>query len=116
MHELKKLEQFAASTNNSEASAVIQDTTEILNNMFRHVEYFKPEEFAESISKAVISIALDPRVQIALFLIIVVITMVSLLANQIQRHGFSVKSLIASLLMLVFIISVVNNHFLIIQV
>lgn len=115
MHQINKLKQFANSLNNTEASMSIQEATDILNNMYSHVEYFKPDEFAESISKIIISIAVDPRVQIALFLIIIVMTMFTILINQIRKHKFSIRSLIITLLVLFFIVSVVNNHFLIMQ-
>lgn len=114
-YEIDKLTQFSSSSNDSSASGVIQEATDILKNMFNHIEHFKPEEFAESFSKTVISIALDPRVQIALFFVIIVLIMSSILFNQICRHKFSLKSLIITLLVLVFIISTINNHFLIIQ-
>ena len=42
--------------------------------------------------------------------------MASILFNQIRKNKFTVKSLVLMMIMLVFIISVVNNHFLIIQV
>lgn len=114
-HQLNKLNQFSASQDTSKANNIIQEATDILNNMFSHVHYFEPEEFAESMSKAILSIALDPRVQISLCLVIVVVIMFSILGRQICRHGFSVKSLVVTLLVFVFIISVVNNHFLITQ-
>lgn len=115
MHDINKLKQFANSLNNTEASTSIVDATDILRNMFSHVQYFQPEKLTESISKVVISVALDPRVQIALFLVIIVTTIGSVLLNQLCKNKLSIKSLIVSLLMLMFIISVINNHFLIIQ-
>lgn len=116
MYEITKLKQFANSLDNSEASKSIQEATDILKNMFTHVQYFKPDEFTEMVTKVVISVAQDPRVQISLVLIIIVTSMATVLCNQIRRHKFSVKSLVIALFILSFIISVVNNHFLIIQV
>lgn len=116
MYEINKLKQFANSLDNSEASKSIQEATDILKNMFTHVQYFKPDEFTEMVTKIVISVAQDPRVQIGLVLIIIVTSMTTVLCNQIRRHKFSVKSLVIALFILSFIISVVNNHFLIIQV
>ncbi len=116
IHQMKKLKQFSISSNESNAIILIQDITDILNNMFNHVEHFKPEEFVENLSKTIISIALDPRVQIALFLLVTVFSAISILINQIRMHRFSLKFLVVVLLVLTFIVSVVNNHFLIIQV
>ncbi len=115
-YQLSKLHQFAVSQDLVKSSGTIQDVTEILTNMFSHVEYFKPEEFSESISKAVLSIAMDPRIQIALCLIILVMVLSSWLFRQICRHGFSVWSLVVTLLTLIFVISVINNHILLTQV
>lgn len=116
MYEINKLREFANSLDNSQASKSIQETTDILKNMFTHVQYFKPDEFTEMITKVVVSVAQDPRVQMGLALIIIVSSMATVLCNQIRRHKFSVKSLVITLFILSFIISVVNNHFLIIQV
>ncbi len=115
-YELSKLDQFATSQDSVKVSGRVQDVTEILINMFSHVEYFEPHEFAENMSKVVLSIAMDPRIQIALYLVIVAVVLSSWLLRQIYRHGFSVRSLIITLLVLVFVISVVNNHFLLTQV
>lgn len=71
-HQINKLKQFSKSLNDSSASRVIQEATDILNNMFSHVEHFKVEVFAEKLSKVIISVALDARVQIALVLMIIV--------------------------------------------
>lgn len=114
-HQIDKLKEFSKSLNDRGASSVIQEATDILNNMFSHVEHFKVEAYAEQLSKVVISVALDARVQIALVLMIIVIIMASILFNQIRKNKFTVKSLVLMMIMLVFIISVVNNHFLIIQ-
>jgi len=115
-YQLNKLNHFATSQDTVKASSNIQEVTDILINMYNHVEYFKPEEFAESISKVVLSIAMDPRIQIALCLSIFFVVLTSWLLRQIFRHGFSVRSLVVTLLALVFVISVVNNHFLLTQV
>jgi hypothetical protein len=73
MYEINKLKQFANALDNSEASKSIQEATDILKNMFSHIQYFKPDEFTEMVSKVVISVAQDPRVQIGLVLTIIVI-------------------------------------------
>ncbi len=84
--------------------------------MFNRVEYFEPDEFAESISKVVLSIAIDQRIQIVLCLAIAIVVLSSWLLRQMCRHGLSVRTIIITLLALVFVLSVVNNHFLLIQV
>ena len=66
-HQIKRLRSFSNAVDDSNAGMLIQDTTDILNNMFRFVKYEKPEVYLESISKLVISILLDSRIQITIF-------------------------------------------------
>ena len=70
MYQIKKLKQFTVSLNDSDAAILIQEATDILNNMFVEVEQFKPEDIFEKFSRVVITMVLDPRVQIALFITI----------------------------------------------
>ena len=70
MYQIKKLKQFTVSINDSDAAILIQEATDILSNMFVQVEQFKPEDIFEKFSRVVITMVLDPRVQIALFITI----------------------------------------------
>ena len=55
----------------SEAIRSIQEVTDILKNMFSHIQNFKDDEFKE-ISSLLISVIKDHRFQIGIFLIIIV--------------------------------------------
>jgi hypothetical protein len=69
----KRLKQFAETTEDNEASKLIPEVTDILNNMFRAVEYRKQERLIETLSKSVFTTITDPRVQMAFFSSIIVI-------------------------------------------
>ncbi len=71
-HQINRLRLFSDAINDSDAGVLIQETTDILNNMFRFVKYEKPEEYLESFSKSFVSVLLDSRIQITLFALITV--------------------------------------------
>ena len=66
-HQVSKLKKFSETTNNSEASLLIQESTDILKNMFTHVNNFDPEAYFENISRSIINTVMDSRLQIAIF-------------------------------------------------
>lgn len=71
-HQINRLRLFSATVNDTDAGMLIQETTDILNNMFRHVKYEKPQEFLENFSTSFVSILLDSRIQITIFSLITV--------------------------------------------
>jgi hypothetical protein len=71
-YQIKKLKEFSLSLNDTYAGVLIHEITDILNNMFDDVENYKIESFAENLSKIIISITMDPRFQISLFILFIV--------------------------------------------
>lgn len=111
----KRLKQFAETTEDNEASKLIPEVTDILNNMFRAVEYRKQERLIETLSKSVFTTITDPRVQMAFFSSIILIIMFTILFRQIRLFKFSIPTFLLILLVSSFIVSIVNNHFKLIQ-
>lgn len=138
-HQIKRLKLFSEMVEEKEASKLIPEVTDVLNNMFRSVEYIKQEAFVEKLSKSVITTITDTRVQIAFYSIFIVIIihiemfffsyimlkfvqkqklaiMFIILVKQIRLFKFSIPTFILILLLSSFVISIVNNHFKLIQV
>ena len=138
-HQIKRLKLFSEMVEEKEASKLIPEVTDVLNNMFRSVEYIKQEAFVEKLSKSVITTITDTRVQIAFYSIFIVIMiqiemfffsyimlkfvqkqklaiMFIILVKQIRLFKFSIPTFILILLLSSFVISIVNNHFKLIQV
>ena len=72
-HQTKKLRKFSQSLNESEAGDLIQETTDILNNMFKTVQpsnQTSNRKYFEKFSKHFVSILMDSKIQITFFFFI----------------------------------------------
>ena len=111
-YQINELVQFANSHDIAKASHIIQDVTDILNNMLSHADYNEQENFSERLNKRVVSFLINPQIQITICLTILLVW----LLRHLCTNRLSVSSLIVSLLVSLFVISVVNNHYLLIEV
>ena len=69
------MRKFSQSLNESEAGDLIQETTDILNNMFKTVQprnQTSNREYFEKFSKHLVSILMDSKIQITVFSLITV--------------------------------------------
>jgi len=84
--------------------------------MFSHVDSFEPEEFADIIKKVIFSIVMDQEIQIAIYLVVAFFVAFFWIQRQISTNSLSGKSAAFTLLSLLFVMSVVNNHNTLLQV
>ena len=69
------MRKFSQSLNESEAGDLIQETTDILNNIFKTVQpsnQTSNREYFEKFSKHFVSILMDSKIQITVFSLITV--------------------------------------------
>lgn len=72
-HQVKRLKLFSEAIDVAQASTLVQETTDILNGMFKEIENtFSEEPIFETLSKSLINFLLDSRVQLTLFSILTV--------------------------------------------
>jgi hypothetical protein len=72
-HQVKRLKLFSEAIDVDQASTLVQETTDILNGMFKEIEKtYSGEPIFETLSKSLINFLLDSRVQLTLFSILTV--------------------------------------------
>ena len=78
-HEVQKLKRFANSVSDAETLPLVQDTTEIVRNMFSNIEPFvKPVEYKPTLVEYLADLQIDPRLYWLLFASVSLISIVFL--------------------------------------
>ncbi|CAF0864434.1 unnamed protein product [Brachionus calyciflorus] len=110
--QISKLKKFTNAINDTDASDIILDVTDILKEMFVSHEYNRPSSFKEKIIEFTQAEIIDKNIAQYVLIGVLVVSFLMIFYGYIRRFGFQItwRKLFASFLFSLFILSVFNNH------